>query len=390
MLVLKNIKSLSIVIIVTIWCFSVVSCERLHLAYRDTNYAELSLTFDWQKCNGFVPTVSTVLFYKDQSTTPIIEYVMGDHSSVKLEPGTYSVIAFNGRINEFSRLTIKDLNSYLEINGVANQTGNNSYLGLPLLMNPDSLVVASMAHLEITEKMIEEAFLASDSKDCSEDPPAIYELIIQPRPTNVSCHLYMEVDRLYLVRPDGMSIQLSGIAKGVVLNSRINPVDKGATAFDSKRVLNNTNVNGYIFGKSFVFGLPGEAFYSETTDDPSIIYQKISDTKSLQNRIYIPESELSLPPGSLMLDVELTLRDVERTVVKRQFDVSSYTTIKRDLFGEIIIEINLTTNPDNKIIIPEVTPEDEQGLTPDVGDWGDEDIIDIPLVSTRKAININY
>ncbi|MFV0546395.1 MAG: hypothetical protein ACK5ND_09450, partial [Bacteroides sp.] len=78
MLVLKNIKSLSIVIIVTIWCFSVVSCERLHLAYRDTNYAELSLTFDWQKCNGFVPTVSTVLFYKDQSTTPIIEYVMGD------------------------------------------------------------------------------------------------------------------------------------------------------------------------------------------------------------------------------------------------------------------------------------------------------------------------
>ena len=112
----------------------------------------------------------------------------------------------------------------------------------------------------------------------------------------------------------------------------------------------------------------------------------------MPNKIYVPESELSLPLGSLMLDVELTLRDVQKTVVKRQFDVSLYTTVKKELFGEIIIEINLTTDPDNKIVIPEIVPEDEPGLTPNIGDWGDEDIIDIPLVSTSKIIKpiINF
>lgn len=392
MLTLRNIRSLSILILVTIWSFFVVSCERLQLAYKDTNYAELSLTFDWQRCNGFIPKVSTVLFYEDQSESPIVTYVMGDYTTVKLKPGTYSVIAFNGRINEFSRLKINNLNSYFDINGTANSTSNYSSLGFPLLMNPDSLVVASMEHLEITEEMITESFLASESKDCSEDPPVIYELLIRPLPTNVSCNLYVNIDRLYLVRSDGVSIELSGITQGVRLHNRINVPDKGAINFNTRKILDNTNINGYIFCKSVVFGLPGKSFYSETADEPTIICQKISGSKSLQNKTYVPELELSLPSGSLMLDVELTLRDVEKTVVKRQFDVSSYTTVKKELFGEIIIEINLTTNPDNKIVIPEIIPEDEPGLTPNVGDWGDEDIIDIPLVSTTKTIKpiINF
>lgn len=392
MLTLKNIRSFSVLIIVTIWSFFVVSCERLQLVYKDTNYAELGLTFDWQKCNGFIPKVSTVLFYEDQSESPIVTYVMGDHSTIKLKPGIYSVIAFNGRINEFSRLNINNLNSYFDINGTAISASNYSSLGFPLLMNPDSLVVASMEHLEVTEEMIAESFLASESKDCSEEPSVVYELLIQPLPTNVSCNLYVKVDRLHLVRSDGISIKLSGITKGVRLHNRINVPDKGAIEFNARKIIDNTNVNGYIFGKSFVFGIPEKSFYSDTTDEPTIVCQKISISKSMPNKIYVPESELSLPLGSLMLDVELTLRDVQRTVVKRQFDVSLYTTVKKELFGEIIIEINLTTDPDNKIVIPEIVPEDEPGLTPNIGDWGDEDIIDIPLASTSKIIKpiINF
>ena len=371
-------------ILVAICCFSVLSCERLNLVYRDTNYAELSLTFDWQRCNEFVPMVSTVLFYKDKSENPIITYVMGNYATVKLETGIYSVISFNGRINEFSRLKINNLNSYLDINGMANYAGGNSSLGLPLLMSPDSLVVASMERLEITEDMIAEGFLTSESKDCSEDPSIVYGLLIQPRPTNMSCHLYLKVDRLHLVQADGTSIKLSGITQGVRLHNRINMLDKGAVLFSTRKVIDNANVNGYIFGQSFVFGLPEESLSPETTDDPSIVCYKISDLKASQNKMNISESELSFPQGSLMLDVELTLRDAQKTVIRRQLDVSQYTTIKRSLFGEIIIEINLTTNQDNTIILPDVTPEDEQGVTPNIGDWGDEIVIDVPFISTIK------
>lgn len=353
-------------------------CERLHLEYTDVNYAELEMVFDWQKCNQFNPPVSTIVFYKEGDNQPITEYMMGSRKKIKLGEGKYAVLAFNGRPYEFSRLTLEGLNAYSTAKVKMNHASGFGPTGLPLLTNTDSLACASKDQLEITKEMIDQSRLANGS--CSgTSSPATFELWIQPRPVSITCYIYIEVDRLYLVRANGVSVILSGIAKSSNLYNRENTQETGAIFTDSKININETKVNGYIVSRCFILGFPGESIDPENKDAPSIVLKEKVQSKSTVRET---RNEGRIP-NSIVMDVELILKDAEKTVVRRRYDVSTSIIKKVGLLGEITFEINLTEDPENKIIVPNVTPDNEQGLSPGVDDWGDEQIIDIPLIPKK-------
>jgi len=344
------------------------------LEYSNVNYAELEIKIDWQKCNQFNPPASTILFYKEGEKEPLVEYIMGSQKVIKLGEGNYSVLAFNGRKNEFSHLTLDNINNYSTAKVNVNNTTGLGPTGLSMVANADSLVCASTEKLEITKEMIDKA--NSNNGKCTESSqPARYELGIQPLPVSITCNIYFEVDRLYLVRPNGVSVILSGIAKSANLHDRQNTLDAGSVLNEFKININESKVNGYIASRCFILGFPGESIYPYDKNSPSIIFKQ----KPLPSSFEKETQGIGKVANSVRVDVELVLKDAEKTIVKRTYNVSSNITKKINLFGEVIYEINLTENPDNKIIVPNVTPENEQGLSPGVNDWGDENIVDIPL-----------
>lgn len=349
-------------------------CERLHLEYSDINYVEINVHIDWQKCNQFVAPVSTVLLYKEGEKEPTAEYIMGSQKTIQLGEGVYSIIAFNGRPFEFNRLTFENINTYATAKVTVNRVLGIGPTGLPMVANADSLVCASKEKLEITKEMIGEIGLSGGK--CPETVPTnLYELWIEPRPTSITCFIYVEVDRLNLVRTNGVSIILSGIAKSTNLYNRQNTLETASILTDPKININDSKVSGFIVSKCFILGFPDEAIYPEDKNSPSIVLKNKPAPSSIEKETRSEGKD----PNSVIVDVELTLKDAEKTVVRRKYDVSKNITKKISLLGEVIFEINLTEDPANKIVVPNVTPENEQGLSPGVNDWGDEHIIDIPL-----------
>lgn len=349
-------------------------CERLHLEYSDVNYVELEIKIDWRKCNQFIAPVSTVLFYKEGEKEPLVEYVMGSEKTIRLGEGSYSILAFNGRPYEFNHLTLDGLSSYLTAKAKVNSTIGLGPTGLPMIANADSLVCASKEKLIITKEMIDNVN-AVDGKCPESITPNRLELWVQPLPVSILCNIYVEVDRLNLVRQNGMSIIISGIAKSCNLYNRQNNSETGSIITDSKINIDDTKVNGHISSKCFILGFPSEMIYPDDKDAPSIV---LKDKPQSILQLTETRSEKS-SSNSIIMDVELILKDAEKTVVRKRYDVSTKVTKKINLFGEVLFEINLTENPEDKIIVPNVTPENEQGLSPGVNDWGNEHIIDIPL-----------
>lgn len=329
---------------------AITSCERRELEDVLINTAKIPVSFDWSQTginpdndeNGDLYRGSIWLYCVDG--TPfngnsykeyIINYPILD--TIEVPVGKYKVLAINNAISDYSdNVVFKGTENWesFEYSVKWSNKSNNSYMS-----EPDFLAIWLLDEFEVTAEMVLES---SKGLNTIKSAASLQKMVgIQVVPIIYTCTVTAHVAHLRSAK--SATGVFSGFASSVVLSSgeKKSEYDGYIFSFDRHKFYDPTSKDGYM---QCSFVTLGKSQESSHNNELSILFTL---NETLDGSMLFPT-----PPNPPF-----------------RFDVSSQMGTDANRLN---IEIEF-----GKIELPDINAEG--GFEPDIDDWGDEDIIDIPI-----------
>lgn len=322
-------------------------CERRPLEERETDMAEVLVELDWSR-STITPAEATVIFYDENGNSPRTLYVIGTRGTINLPVGSYSVVAFNDKMGDFSQFAFRGVSYYktLEVYATEMSRPSTYYGGSFDQITEDAydvLASDSRDRFEVTQEMLDETRgnRTMSSKASSRDK---VHLVMSPIDVVVGTKLTVHLKNMHLIRTGSQRAKLAGFAESVTLWNR-----KTSTAF-----MTHTIPLSY-------------AEYSEGSKTDGFMSEQFSTFG-----ICTPVTRTQ--PITLLF--EAILRDKEQTKFSYQKDITNFVEINVGSSLKINIEIGKDVDNNNPpITIPPVDPIDNSAFNPGVDSWEEEEIV---------------
>lgn len=332
------------------WCMLLVACcilcgcKRRDLTYYES--AEITLTVDWNP-SGLADEEgaargATAVFYPTDGGEPQI-FLMGNYEqqAVRLSEGEYNVILFNRSFTDFSNIAFRGNGGYetLEAYNKHIETRTDSKSETRTVTgSPEKLASAAVEGFRVTEDMLGNYSQTNYGKSgyaaTAGDDRCTLHLVPQKRTCEVVA--VIRVEGLNNVR--SATCRLDGVSESVFLATGKVSGQSVSQEFPLSHPVydEGSPFNGTLKGTFNVFGID------------------FTDT----HRLHL---EARLVDG--------------KTIFTGDYD-NVKVTQKDNGEGNITIYVEATTDK-----IPDVKPEGsgDSGFDVDVGDWGNEEKIDVPL-----------
>lgn len=323
-------------------------CKRRPLEERETDDAEVLIELDWSH-SSLNPSEATVIFYDQDGNSPRTLYVIGTRGTIKLPVGSYSVIAFNDKMGDFSQIAFRGTSYYKTIEVYATEMSKpNANYGSSFDQTTeensfDVLAVDSRDRFEVTQEMLDQT---RASRALSKEKSSLKQahLVLTPIDVIALTKLTVHFKNMHLIRSGSQRAKLTGFAESVTL-------------WDRKT---SSNFITHIIPLSYAEYYEGNAtdgFMSEQFTTLGICTPKART----QPIIFL---------------FEAILRDKEQTKFSYQKDVTSFVEITIGNTLKINIELGKDIENDNPPIkIPDVDPIDNSAFRPGVDNWEEEEVI---------------
>ena len=332
------------------------SCNRRELTY-DYVSCKVEVNVDWSTLEdkqSQPPSGMTVMFYPQKGGRIIKSQTNNvEQTVVSLQAGVYDVLVFNQITTDFGTVGFKGMDKFASAEVYAKPTDSKWYQTKGddevVVRIPEYIAAATVESFEMTEELVEESM---SRKNSGETSPL---LKINLEPKLVVQDIKLQVKIIAINNLLDTRATLKGISTGYHFASKTSSSNRGVHLLEDwkKSLYGGESKDGEIYTSLSSFGLPNVS----------------SDTRVESN-------------WSGSLEFELLLADNE-TISKWNVPLSKHIEMNPDSDHniDILIQVGLSTDTDDKPIeLPDVKPEGGGGgFDPDLGDWGDEDIIDLPL-----------
>ena len=348
------------------------SCERRELTYDYYPYCDVSIAVDWSAAfpASEKPTGMSVWSYPKDGGSPIKNQSNSvDQIDIALREGIYDIVVFNQIPSDFGTIGFRNTEdlSKFEVYAVDEVTSkwyvSKAESQENILRQPEKFAVIVYRDFEVTEDMVEETRI-SRYKAKHETPGAETKI-------ETKSHLTL-------------------IPRRVTYDAKINIRVKGIQNLRSVRAAVSNMAEGYETNKNRGNIIPATHIISESTKQGSygdglvtMTYTTFGLMGDKDNPLYT-STNFEYWKGKLHLEVLLV---DNKTVKEFDFDLddSIVKIIERNAGdGTPLIELELLIDGDlglPPIELPDVEPEGGSagGFSAEVEDWGDEEIVDIPI-----------
>ncbi len=277
---------------------------------------EVPVAVDWTAF-GDAPTTMTLLFYPKEGSAPIQQVVnRSDSAKVDLPVGTYHVVLFNGKAEDFATIGFRGMDKYetaeLYIHDIETKADSAN-----VVHNPEQVGLAKLENFEVTEAMLTKA----------ETP------LIQLAPNCVDATTAVEVRIEGIHNLEQVTGMMAGMAESFFIATGKTGKSQVSHIMDDWKIVPDANdpTIGWIKGNFASFGLP-------TLDEP-------------------------IQPEEVQLHISLKVKDQEEPVTVTHHVGNLFEEAEEGEKTEEGEEIDMKV----EITIP-VTPEPEEPDTPDTPD----------------------
>ena len=343
---------------VLIICFLQFSCERRELTYNYRS-CKVAVHMDWsrlEQASGVAPSGMSVMFYPQQEGDVVM--VQSNHidkAIVALRAGRYNILVFNQIPSDFGTIAFKGMDSFETAEVFAKPMDSKWYKPTGgdeiIARKPEYLAVATYLDFEITEEMVDEAMQLDD--EYGEVPPSV---ILDFEPKLVIKNISIQMRVVGIQNIQAVRAAIKGMSVGYHFASCKSRSNTATHLLEEWQKTNyeGTSTEGELRTVLASFGLPKQLTSTKSEDDWT---------------------------GSLAFEILLV---DNKTLIKQEsfLDKHFVTLPGGEQSADLLIKVGLSTDPDDKPIeLPDVEPEGDGGggFEGDLGDWEDEEIVDIPL-----------
>ena len=342
-----------------------LSCERRELTYGYNTY-DVLVNVDWsalEQKQGEAPSGMSVIFYPQQGGKAIVTQTNKiNKATIGLPAGRYDVLVFNQIPSDFGTIGFRGMDKFETSEVFVKPTDGKWYEskgdGDIVARQPEYLAVATYLDFEINNELVEASTRHNDKNELFLTIDFEPEVFVKDMKAQVRI---VGIHNLRAVRATvkGMSTGCHFATHESCASMTIHLLETWEAA-----KYEGQDKEGEITAIFTSFGLPNHHAHTKSDDDWL---------------------------GSF--DFELLLVD-NKTVVKETVYFSEKLITNKETRNSVAllsgehdidqtIKIGLSADADDKpIILPDVDPEVPDGdgdWDVDLGDWDDEDIIDIPL-----------
>lgn len=336
---MKELKTLILL------CLILSSCDTRWKIY-DKFEVWVHVKIDWSNLNQR-PNGTTIAFYPQTRTDiePIFLITNSINDSIRLPQDTYSVLVFNETLTGHDNIYFRGTTRYETFEAYIKPTtvSNKYYIpeGEYAVASPSILAIDRLENFRITQ-----AAILSKAR---------ITLNFKPQRVLSTTILKVHIRGMNNVAKSGSSASISGLANGINLSTgRLSstPVTQVFT-LNNKLFESGSITQGTMSGSFVCFGIIDNEIETK------------SKTQNVQN----------LASLYFRLRNETDLDRIDRNVTGR---IEVITEGNQIIYK---VEIGLDVPSDPIIVLPDV-PDTEKpgaGFDADVGDWGDEEVVDVPL-----------
>ena len=355
-------------------CIAIISCERRELTYDYYPFCDVSIAVDWSYAFPVIekPTGMSVWSYPKNGGKPIINQSNNvDQIDISLREGIYDIVVFNQTPFEFGTLGFRNTGSLetLEVYAVE-ELASKWYTSKAesdehILRQPEKFAVVVYRDFEVTEDMVEDtrfsrAKAKAKSKVSSETVKSETKsnLTLIPRGVIYDAKISIRVKGIHNLR--SVRAAVSNMAEGYETNNNRGNITP-ATHIVTESTKQGSYGEGVVYMTYTTFGLMGDK------DNPLYTSDNFEYWKG---KLHL---EVLLVDNKTVKEFDFNLDDSIVNVIEKKADD-----------GTPLIELELLIDGYNglsPIELPDVKPEggSAEGFSADIENWGNEDIVDIPI-----------
>lgn len=352
------------------------SCERRELTYDYYPYCDVTIAVDWSTAFPAAekPKGMSIWSYPKKGGEPIVDQSNNvDQIDIALREGTYDIVVFNQIPSDFGTLGFRGIDKLesLEVYAVEEQLVSKWYTskadeGEHILRQPEKFAVIVYRDFVVTEDMVEDTRATrfkAKSETASETTKAETKshLSLTPRRVTYDAKINIRVKGIHNLR--SVRAAVSNMAEGYEINNNRGNITP-ATHIITESTKQGSYGEGVVSMTYTTFGLMGDK------DNPSYAS---TDFEYWKGKLHL---EVLLVDNKTVKEFDFDLDDsIVKIIEKKAGD------------GTPLIELELLINGDlldekvPPIALPDVKPEGGSagGFSAEVDDWGDEEIVDIPI-----------
>lgn len=295
-------------ILLMVLCMTAAIATGCHRRPLDMDYvdkAEMTVILDWTKAD-LDPNGATIIFYPADGSSPIVTLTNGDTTTVSLDLGFYSIIAFNETFEDFDNITFRNTDHFETIEAFVDEEGANK-AGNVISANPDILASVSVGEFQVTADMIEQTRSKTKTKTKTKaEAEALIEaypnLVLTLAPLRVVYPAIVTARVKGLERVSSAGAYVVGFTEGVFLSTSKTSIYSTTQkfTFTERKFNDGSTTEGYLRGKFNCFGLreraEGEAISGYTLSFRSILIDgsDFIEDRNISNNIHQIELEIGL------------------------------------------------------------------------------------------------
>lgn len=361
------------------------SCQRYELEHYYSGRADVTVTVDWESRFGERPTGMTIMLAKDGDSITFTDVTnQVDTYTLELEPGTYKMLIFNLTTSEFGSMRFAQTKSFNDIFAFANQLQRTTDfwdVNCYYMREPEPIGCVCD-----TFTVLPEMAEGGDLHFVNYREPVPEQMeglqlheVVEPMTTQ----LYVRVKVLGIKYMAGVIGNISGLADGFLLTQAWR---RSQTAY---HLLDNWQRTAAPTGNTDATASTTRA---DSTASVGYIETKVS-TFGLPHGRELPAQRDSM---SNVLSLCFTLIDDTRHVFRYPVGKAIHYRDRLDLEVEgafrqadVTLELNLLLDApfyddDDVPNLPYAQPTGTGAFDAEVAPWGDDETVEVPMMSRRK------
>ena len=343
-----------------------LSCERRELTYGYNSYNVL-VNVDWSALaqkQGEAPSGMSVIFYPQQGGKALVTQTNTvNRATVALPAGRYDVLVFNQIPSDFGTIGFRGMDKFATSEVFVKPTDSKWYEskneGDVVARQPEYLAVATYLDFEISNELVEASTKHNDAKE------PLLTIDLEPEVFVKDMKAQVRIVGIHNLRAVRATIQ--GMSTGCYFATHESCASMTIHLLETweSEKYENQETEGEITAVFTSFGLPNH--HAHTKSDDAWLGSFDFELLLVDNKTVVKE----------------TVHFSEKLITNKQIG-DSVAPLSGEHDIDQTIKIGLSTDVDDKPIIlpdvdPELPPDGDGDWDVDLGDWGDEDIIEIPL-----------
>lgn len=365
----RCLKDMASLIIVATICFLAVSCNKeidfgfKELCFYHPHTAPVRINVDWSRFRHIEqPTGMTVNVWPHNDDEDMSNFLTHNlnYITVDLKAGKFDTFVFNQSINEYGTIEFYNLENIEQAEARAKQIESKWYAtknpGTKVGTEPEWLAIDCLRDVEVTQDMVEMAeaeFLEGLKKSLTN-----YDVgTLTPTSIIKSVDVYVHLENVQYLRSalgaiddmaEGCYIATKATTEGVITHE----IESWQLLSETGEPIKTTATTGVLKATISTFGVPsGHTGLAE------------------ENLLVV---KLLLADNKTILQVDFPIGD-------QLADLNTYDGTQCDESGKPIWpEVHVTWPEPLPIVIP--VDGDSGGFNVGVGDWGEEESIELPLM----------